>query len=100
MEVNGRYYPMWGDFVKKKKKFIGGKLTEYSSYGNPETTIKDITLTANGDDSAWFQVTGEDFRCGFDVQHGCLDPNVDGVGGVGFSGTYGPHFRVQEVTEQ
>jgi len=74
MIVNGKEYPLWGQFVEKQDEWIGGTLKE-TGYGETITTkITGIHLTPNGDDSAFFTVEGEDFDCGFDVQYG-------GIGG-------------------
>lgn len=76
--VNGKRYSLWPQFVMQKADFIGGLLTELDpDVGKPiQTTIKDITFTPNGKDSAMFTVAGEDFDC-------CADVTVLGVDGGG-----------------
>ena len=80
MEVNGKEYPLWGQFVEGKEKWIGGVLLDSGDAMDRRmglegggTIITDITLEPNGEKSAFFSVCGEDFSCGFDV----------GVGGIG-----------------
>ncbi len=67
--VNGKEYPMWGQFVQKKDKFIGGILEDHDMGMCMKTEIIDITLEPNGKDSAFFSVEGKDFGCGGDVGH-------------------------------
>ena len=67
MEVNGKVYPMWGQFVQKKDKFIGGTLENYDMGMRENTEITDIILKPNGTDSAYFMVGGKNFSCGGDV---------------------------------
>lgn len=66
MEINGKRYPFWGMLVKKKNEFIGGILEDNGA----RTTITDITLKPNGEDSAYFTVEGQGFSCGFDTGYG------------------------------
>lgn len=66
MEINGKYYPLWQQFVDGKATFVGGILEDEGE----ETCIVDVQLLPNGDDSAVFMVTGESFSCGFDVRSG------------------------------
>lgn len=80
MKVNGKTYPLWGQFVDRKKEWIGGKLIETNldplcgDIGEQGITkITDIKLEPNGDKSAWFEISGEDFNCGFDVHCGGVD---------------------------
>jgi hypothetical protein len=69
MVVNGRHYPMWSQFVEKKSEWIGGKLHETDNIaGTCETTITDIKLEPNGDDSAMFIIKGKDFDATCDVR--------------------------------
>ena len=96
MEVNGKAYPFWGQFIEKKEEFIGGVLEDSGDtmdralFGvEPmKTTITNIELLPNGDDSAYFSVEGEDFGCGFDVEHGGVTAGEEGW--ITFSG-YGGH---------
>ena len=64
--INGRVYPMWSQFVEKKSEWIGGTLYDIDMGVKNKTTITDIELIPNGDDSALFRVKGEKFDCGFD----------------------------------
>ena len=65
MKVNGKHYPMWGQFVERKNEFIGGLLQEIYDCGFPiaevpQTKILDIELIPNGEESAFFRVIGKD----------------------------------------
>jgi hypothetical protein len=101
MEVNGKFYSLWGQFVEKQQEFIGGTLEDTGdnmdrSMGfNPmTTTITGIELKPNGDDSAFFSVRGKDFDCGFDVQYGGI---VGGEKGwLTFSGYGGHTWRIKK----
>lgn len=99
--VNGKYYPLWQQFVDRKSEWIGGRLIDSGDPmdralglhddGDPGTEIVDITLEPNGEDSAFFRVVGKDFTCGFDVQSGGIfagDSKIEGA--LQFSG-YGGH---------
>lgn len=64
-------FPMWSQFVEKKKSFIGGVLQELqdswprvSDEESTKTVITDIRLTPNGEESAFFEVIGKDYSCG------------------------------------
>lgn len=105
IEVNGRVYPLWNQFVEKKDQWIGGTLQDFGDsmdrvWGIADkngmvTKITDIKLEPNGEESAWFEITGKDFSCGFDVKHG-------GIGGdqakpwLTFSGYGGHTFRIKQ----
>lgn len=97
--INGKRYPLWEQFVHQKEKWIGGTLTDRGDsmdraiFGvdSMTTTITDIKLEPNGKESAIFSVCGEDFTCGFDVQHGGAIPSNDD--GLVFSG-YGGHIKI------
>lgn len=98
MIVNGKEYPMWSQFVERKDEWIGGLLKDIGDsmdhrmgFGGGETEITDITLEPNGEDSAYFSVTGKDFSCGFDVQYGGVSGAQEfGEDWLTFSG-YGGH---------
>lgn len=104
MEVNGKFYSMWGGIIKNKEKWIGGKLSEtcddrmLNSFG--ETVIDeitDITLKPNGDDSAYFEVHVKHGRnCGFDVAYGRIDGRNSNDGWLGFRSVYGDPFKIKE----
>lgn len=105
IEINGKTYPLWSQFVERKKEWVGGVLEDFGdamdaalglSDGPVTTIITDIKLEPNGDNSAFFSVVGEDFTCGFDV----------GVGGIGgqqedgwltFSGYAGHKWRIKQL---
>lgn len=76
MIVNGRNYKLWGQIIERKDEWIGGRLVEFDgdwSGDFVETVITDIRLVPNGSDSAWFEVVGENFSCGFDARSGGVD---------------------------
>ncbi len=61
----------------------------FPSFGVGGTTkIKEINLKANGADSAWFEIVGEDFTCGADVRVlGIGSPQIeDGITFYGYGG--------------
>lgn len=100
MEVNGKFYPMWGQFVEKQENWIGGTLEDSGDSLDAllggetmKTTITGIELKANGIDSAFFSVVGEDFSCGFDVGHGGIVGGEDGW--ITFSGYGGHKWRIK-----
>lgn len=102
MEVNGKHYLLWGQFVEKRNKFIGGILEDSGDkidrvlFGvQPiQTKIKDIVLEPNSTDSAMFSIIGENFSCGFDVKYGGI---INGeMGWITFAGYGGHTFRIKE----
>jgi hypothetical protein len=84
MIINGKQYPLWSQFIERKDEFIGGILQE----DDEKTVITDIVLVPNSE-SAFFEVKGENFSCGFDVGYGGI------IGGdadwITFQG-YGDHI--------
>jgi len=100
--VNGKFYPLWEQFVEQSSEWEGGILTDYLDNFEKrlgleclQTTIKRIELVPNGESSAMFNVVGEDFTCGFDVRYGGLSPYGVGMG-ITFEG-YGSHeFHIQK----
>jgi len=102
--VNGKEYPLWGQFIDRKEEWIGGTLQEFGDnmdrmiHGDnmPEliTTIKDIELRPNGKESAFFAVEGEAFGCGFDVGAGGITAGEDGW--ITFSGYGGHMWRIKQ----
>lgn len=60
---------------------------------NLKTTIKDIILEPNGNDSAFFSIEGKDFSCGFDVGHGGICKGESDW--LTFSGYGGHVFRIK-----
>ena len=107
--VNGKYYPLWQQFVDKKDKWIGGTLTDYgdsmdrsmgiSSPKGNNTIITDIKLLPNGTESAWFEITGDKFSCGFDVGHGGIsgDQKDSNKGNITFAGYGGHTFIIKKL---
>jgi len=77
MEVNGKFYPLWGQFVEKEGEWIGGTLQEVQDSFPvlsvdsqlDGTDITGIELKPNGEGSAFFEVSGKDYSCGADVRH-------------------------------
>lgn len=106
MEVNGKEYPLWGQFVEKQDEWVGGILEDSGdsfdrSLGieTMKTKITGIELVENGDDSAFFSVLGEDFDCGFDVHHGGISGGNIGTandGWLSFSGYGGHTWRIRK----
>ena len=97
IKINGRYYPLWSKFVHQKAEFIGRKLQDMGEPGDPqgaETTITDVTLKPNGNDSAMFMVDGEDWGCGFDVRFGGVGGDQE-PGWITFHGYGGHTWRIQ-----
>jgi len=98
--VNGKEYPLWGQFVDRKEEFIGGILEEtQDSYPQvpgeaSQTEIVDITLKPNGETSAMFHIVGKDYSCGFDVGHGGVTAGEEGW--LTFAGYGGHEFRIQK----
>lgn len=94
MIVNGKKYEFWGQFVEDAKRWLGGTLTDYDTeFGGPhKTKITSIDLKPNGEESAMFSVSGEDFGCGCDVKSlgFCLVDQTDDDKEVVFRG-YGEH---------
>ena len=84
MKVNGKMYPLWSQFVERKDEQIGGILEDFGDDGHfsssepMKTIITNIELRSNwAGDSAFFEVVGEDFGCGFNVQYGGISPAND-----------------------
>ena len=97
MKVNGKEYPMWGQFVERKSEFIGKRLDDYDMGEHMSTIITDITLEPNGEDSAYFSVEGEDFNCGFDVRYGGISGGEEGY--IAFHGFGGHEFTIEAPVE-
>lgn len=81
--INGKTYPLWGQFVDRKEEWIGGTMTESDKYvgDSPTEKITDISMKANGPDSAMFVVKGETFEwaadvCGLSVGHVRIDRGI------------------------
>src|SRR3990167_2965732 len=93
MEVNGKIYPLWGQFVDGKEKFVGGILQDLDMGECHETEITDIVLKPNGETSAFFRVEGKDFCCGFDVSVGGISGGE--TGWLTFIGYAGHTWRIK-----
>jgi hypothetical protein len=104
MKINGKVYPMWEQFVEKKNEFIGGILEDFgdsldrtlmdAEEETHHTEITDIELRPNGKDSAFFEIIGKDFGCGFDVAHGGITAGEKDW--ITFSGYGGHEFRIRK----
>jgi hypothetical protein len=94
--INGKQYPLWSKFVEGKDKWVGGVLEDMGDgfVGPAKTEILDITLEANGEDSAVFSVVGKDFTCEFDV--GCGGVSGGEGAWLKFSSSFGLSFRIKE----
>jgi len=92
--INGRYYPLWQQFVDKKAAWIGGVLEDHDMGICAKTTITDIRLAPNGPISAAFFVDGAEFGCGFDVQYGGVDSGEPGW--ITFHGYGGHTWRIKQ----
>lgn len=102
IEINGKQYPLWSQFVEGKEKFVGGILEDFGDpmdrrmgFKGAKTEIIDITLKENGDDSAYFSVEGKNFGCGFDVQVGGITGGEKGW--ITFSGYGGHEWRIKSL---
>ena len=105
--VNGKYYPLWSQFVERKDEWIGGVLQDFgdsidtklglAKEGGVSTVIIDVTLEPSGEDSAFFSFEGEDFSCGFSVKHGGVVGGEEGW--ITFSGGGGHKWRVKQSEE-
>ena len=103
IEVNGKKYPLWSQFIERKEEWIGGTLQDFGDSMDKmlgmgemgETIITDITLEPNGDDSAFFSVEGKKFGCGFDVGHGGISGRGE-EGWLTFSGYGGHKWRIRK----
>ena len=94
MMVNGKEYPLWSQFVGRQKEWIGGTLSELDGLSWFETKIISINLLENGESSAFFEVNGEYFSCGFDVRHGGVTAGEEGW--VTFRGYGGHTWRIKQ----
>lgn len=104
-EINDKVYPLWSQFVEKKKQWIGGVLQDFgdrmdrllkiADKNGMTTIITDIKLEPNGEESVWFEITGEKFNCGFDVGHGGINGHQE-KGWLTFSGYDSHKFRIKE----
>jgi len=105
--INGKHYPLWQQFIDKKEEWIGGLLQDFGDSMDrqlfPEaengitTEITDIRLEPNGEDSAFIFIDGEDFDCGFDVEHGGIIAGDEGW--ITFSGYGGHKWRIKQKSK-
>ena len=95
MIVNGKYYPLWSQFVERQAEWIGGVLQDRDMGLVTETVITGIELRPNGSDSAFFSVNGKDFNCGFDVKYGGIFGESDPIWS-GFFGYGGHSWRIKK----
>lgn len=93
MLVNGKEYPLWGKIIENKEKFIGKILVDNDMGMNMETIVTDINLRATGENSAFFEIIGKDFTCGFDVEYGGISLKNKGI--ITFSGFQGHIFFIK-----
>ncbi len=104
IEINGRVYPLWEQFVERQSEWIGGTLQDFGDLmdramglSDPEgmsTTILGIELRPNGKESAFFEVTGKDFSCGFDTESGGIGTGEEGW--ITFHGYGGHSWRIKQ----
>jgi hypothetical protein len=101
--INGKVYPLWGQFIDRKNEWIGGILQEVSdSFPQlspdecEQTEITDIVLRPNGSDSAFFEVFGKDYSCGGDVEHIGITAGEEGW--ITISGYGGHVWRFKQAT--
>jgi hypothetical protein len=103
IEINGKAYPMWSQFVEGKDEWIGGILEDFGDsmdvrlFGDKahgKTEITDITLESNGENDAFFSVHGKDFGCGFSTSCGGIGAGEDGW--ITFFGYGGHTWRIKK----
>ena len=110
--INGKMYPLWGQFIDRKEEWIGGELQDegdemdktIAALAKKEliitTKILDIRMIPNGKESAYFRVIGEDFTCGSDVKYLGITGDATAIkkGWLTLSG-YGNHiWRIKKAT--
>lgn len=95
--INGKYYPMWQQFVDRKAEWIGGVLEDHDMGEVLATEITDIDLIPNGETSAMFCIHGKDFDCTFDVQYGGIIAGEPGW--LTFHMIYMGIFRIKKKGE-
>lgn len=105
IEINGKVYPMWQQFVQRKEEWIGGVLEDFGDsmdrcmgIGKSSTEILDITLSENGEDSAMFSVKGDEFTCGSDVS--CLGLTTGDKGWITLGGYGGHTWRIKQKSKE
>lgn len=103
-EINGRTYPLWEQFVERQSEWVGGTLQDFgdlmdraiglSDPNGISTKILGIELFANGKESAFFNVIGKDFDCGFDTESGGIGTGEEGW--ITFHGYGGHTWRIKQ----
>jgi len=103
--VNGKQYPLWEQFVQKQDEWIGGRLEDSGDSMDKamgakpmSTEITGIELRSNGKESAFFEVTGKDFTCGFDVKSGGVVGGEEGW--LTFSGYMSHSWRIAKPKKE
>jgi hypothetical protein len=104
MEVNGKTYPLWGQFVERQEEWIGGTLEDSGDAFDRAMEVRKLTteitgieLRPNGETSAFFEVHGKDFSCGFDVEHGGVSAGE--ADWITFKGYGGHTWRIKQKVE-
>jgi hypothetical protein len=107
-DINGKQYPLWSQFVDRQAEWIGGILEDFGDSHDQrmfpdeypaKTEIIGIELRPNGKDSAFFEIIGKDFDCGFDVHVGGIAGKEGGAEHwLTFSGYGGHEFRIKQNT--
>jgi hypothetical protein len=87
---------MWAEIVERKQEWVGGILEDREEGYDPiQTEITDISLSPNGEDSAFFlKSTGRILTVGFDVHVGGVIGGEKGW--LTFASIYGGKFRIQQ----
>ena len=99
--INGKYYPLWSQFVERKNEWIGGTLQDFGdsfSHYDIKTEIIDVSLEPNGNASAIFCVIGKDFNCAFDVRHGGIKAGEEGW--ITFEEYAGNTWRIKQKEKE
>ena len=99
--INGKTYPILSRIIEKKGDYIGGELVDDGDDTNflgitMKTKIVDIVLRPNGTDSAWFEIVGEKFGCGFDTEHGGIDASGASGSWLAFRGPLDHKFKIRK----
>ena len=103
IEINGKFYPLWSQFVRAKDEWIGGELVDYgdsfdraTGYHPSSTGIVDVALEPNGEKSAIFRIIGERFECAFDVEVGGISGEQEKEPWLVFAGYGGQKFKIRK----
>ena len=93
MVVNGREYPMWGQFVENKENFIGQEVQNIDMGMTSSMIVTDIRLEPNGEDSAKFVIEGDTNTWFSDIHYIGIGAGEEGW--ITFSTTYVGDFRIK-----